>query len=295
MTKPETKIVLPEIVNENFENKWIAGLPIEHYHSDKTAVSSTGVRYALKTPRKFFYAWTDPYGEKEDDETDSMRLGNAAHCAILEPMEFDRRFIAMPDFGDMRSSTNRAKRDEWKLSQPAGALILPEKEVTKLKRIIDNLLRNSVAVNLIKGAAFEQSAYFRDPETGLKCRIRPDIIRLDLSAMPDLKTCRDASPSGFSRAIWERRYHVQLAFYAHGVKAIHGKEPGTRCIIACENQDDHDVCVYELDPAMNERGDLSVKKGLARIAEGVKTGLWSGYQKQAEMISLPGWTDFIED
>lgn len=289
-----SSVQLPEIVSENFKNEWVPALPIETYHCDKTAISSSSLPYALKTARKWFHEWNKPYSEVSDNA--SLRLGSAAHCAILEPMEFDRKFVAMPSFGDMRSSTNRAKRDEWLLTQKKGAIIMNDKDIEKLKRIIDSLLRNRYAVNLIKGAAFEQTAYFRDPVTGLKCRFRPDIIRLDLSALPDLKTTsRDASLDQFSREIEKFKYHVRLAFYEYGVELIHGRKPEMPCWIVCETKDDFDVCVFEADIAMMERGRNAVHKALARIYDGVISGKWHGYQQEVQVVSLPRWTDFIDD
>lgn len=285
-------IVLPEIVTEQFKNQWVANLPIEDYHKDKSAVSSTGLKNAVESAYNFHYCWVNEY-EKKD--TASLRFGTAAHCAILEPMEFDRRFVAMPDFGDMRSGTNRVKRDSWKNTLKPDAIIMEEKEIETLKRGIDRLLCNRVAVNLIKGAAFEQSAYFRDPVTGLKCRFRPDAIRQDLSVMIDLKACRHVSNRAFAAQIWEYRYDIQMAFYEYGIRVLHGRGPDTVAFIVVQNQKPFDVAVHEVGPMMMERGQIAVQKMLARIEKGVTTGKWPGVQEEAQIIEMPHYTSFIED
>ena len=65
---------------------------------------------------------------------------------------------------------------------------------------------------------------------GNLCKARFDMLQNDV--IIDLKTCRDASPSGFKKAIRNFSYHQQAAFYLDGIKAhkfyfvfIEKKEP----------------------------------------------------------------------
>lgn len=285
--------VLPAIVDEGFKNEWVEGLADDSYHADKTAVSSTSLRYVLKSELYFYRSHC--LGLRKP-ATKAMNFGKAAHMAMLEPRRFESIHVVMPDFGDMRSSSNRSKRDAWLAELPKDALVLSQEERDKLMWMIDSLLRHEIAVNLLKDAAFEQTGYFRDSVTGLKCRFKPDIIRPDLSAMPDIKTTRDASKAFFSKEIWNHRYDVQLAFYSMGVEMIHGKPPEFPCFIAVENESPFDVCVYAADEGMMSRGQASARKCLDRIARCLETGNWYGYQPQgAENIGLPAFTDFIEE
>jgi hypothetical protein len=142
--------------------------------------------------------------------------------------------------------------------------------------MIESLLAHPVATKLLKGASFELSGWFRDPVTGLKCRIRPDAVREDLSALPDLKTARDISPAGFAKAVWNHGYHIQLQFYAMGLQAIFAKKPRNLCFIAVENQEPFDCVVYACDEGMITRAEMEIQTGLARIKRGVETGNWAG-------------------
>jgi hypothetical protein len=67
-----------------------------------------GVRSAYKSARTFFRKHV--LNKREEDETDAQAFGTAAHLAILEPTEFEKRYIVMPEFGDFRSSKNREAR-----------------------------------------------------------------------------------------------------------------------------------------------------------------------------------------
>lgn len=291
-------LIYPEIVPPEFENHWKHNVPEEEYHSERSAISSTSLRLALKSPLHF-YEFVVKGEQKETN--DAMRFGSMVHMALLETDKFMSKYVKMPEFGDLRSSKNREAKERWLSDVPPGAMPIEAEKLDRLHRIIDSIQTyrhpetgERIIVNLLKDAVFEASGYFRDSVTGLKCRIRPDILRMDLSAMPDLKTTRDPSPDFFSKEIWNRQYHVQMAFYAMGVKAITGREPKLPCFIAVQNEPPFDVAVFECDEVMMDRGAKAVRKGLDRIAECMSAGQWPGVQTSgAETISLPAFTDNI--
>ncbi|WP_010597300.1 PD-(D/E)XK nuclease-like domain-containing protein [Rickettsiella massiliensis] len=61
----------------------------------------------------------------------------------------------------------------------------------------ESLHQNKVALKLIADAQIEQSLYWKDPNTGILCKCRPDILRSSLVA--DLKTAQDGSAWSFSK------------------------------------------------------------------------------------------------
>lgn len=278
----------PQIVPPDFKNEW-RQISDAEYHGDRTAVSSSGVRHALRSARAFeaFHI----RGAETVEETPAIRLGSAAHLMLLEHEAFKRRFIEIPDFGDMRSSKNRALRDDWMADLPKDAVALPGEEREKLVRMTEALLAHTTARNLLKGGAMEQCGYFRDPGTGLKCRIKPDCTQPDLSVLVDLKTARDASFNGFQRAVGDRGLHVQMAWYARGIQAIHGRPPDSCAFIVVENQEPFDVCVWLVPGALLELAERGIEKGLERIKQGVLTDKWPGLQSdgQAALIDLKSW------
>lgn len=290
---------LPQFVDAGFINQFIPGISDERYHADRSAVSSTGVRLALESKRAFYRGVC--LGKKKPP-TKAMNFGKAAHLAILEPKLFMATYRTMPDFGDMRSSTNRAKRDTWQRDFPQGTEFLRAEEYADLQEMIraiqdyrDPQTGDYTIVEMLRDSVFEHSGYFRDAETGLKCKIRPDILRVGAAMMPDLKTAREVDRWSFSKAMWEGGFHVQKAFYSMGVKAITGKEPRLTGFIAVQNQEPFDVAVYPLDEGALDRGMREARIGLNRIAEGVASGRWPGVQSNGpEGISLPSFTDFVE-
>lgn len=283
--------LLPQIVDEKFENKWVENLTNEQYHAMSGFVSSSGVREALKSPRSFYRKFV--MGERESPSK-AMQLGSIVHLAILEPDKFRFRFKMQPDFGNMRTNVAKEKRDAWLKDQPQDAVILDEGDYGRVMKMIDSVLgyNSGMIPRMLAGSIYEKSGLFRDKETGLACRIRPDILKSDLSLMPDFKTSRSADKDYFSRAIWNYGYATQLQFYAHGIEQIHGKRPDQSCFIVVESQEPFDTCIFEMDEAMKSRGDIEVRHGLNLISRCLKDGQWPGYQPNgAEIISFPVWTD----
>jgi exodeoxyribonuclease VIII len=64
---------------------------------------------------------------------------------------------------------------------------------------------------LLSHGKAEESFWADDTPTGLRVKARPDWYFG--GTIVDLKTCQDASPSGFARACATFSYHVQAAHY----------------------------------------------------------------------------------
>lgn len=277
---------LPKLAANDFKAHWMENVSDDDYHSSKDYISSTGVRHLLRSP-KYFHAVA--MEKIEIEETEAMRFGKIAHLAILEPSKFQEKYMIIPDFGAMQSSKNRAARDAWIESQKPGSVFCTQIQMDRLQMMIESLLSHPVATQLIKDGVAEASGYFKDQETGLLCRIRPDYLKHDLSVMIDFKTTRDASFKAFQREIWNYRYDVQLAFYRMGVEAIHGRLPETSCFIAIEKEPPFDIAVYAVDDFLLEKGMLDVKKALGLCLDSLQRNVWPGLQTEVQNMGLPNY------
>ena len=166
---------LPKIINEPFENQLLEQIPFTDYLAKRDAISSSGLRKVLESPRHYL-AWI--VGQDEED-TDYFRFGRAAHMMLLEPEEFKKRYIVMPDFGDMRSSKNRTNRDAWLAQQYDSTVVVTQKEQDELVGMANAIMDHDVASGIMKNCKTEMTGYFVDPETKILCKIRPDIIHQD--------------------------------------------------------------------------------------------------------------------
>lgn len=277
----------PEIVDSNFKPFWKfvdEATTEEMYHADRTALSRGDIVSYLRSPAHFY---EHHFGEPEKEPTEAMKFGTAAHTMLLEPEKFRKKYIEMPDFGDFRSSKNKAERDAWLSDQPPGAIICTKEDLECLVGISQSLLKHPIAKDIFKDGVCEAIGYYRDPVTGFKCRVKPDFVSKSWQAVVDFKTARDARKHYFSKTIWENRYDIQLAMYSHGVREISNWQSENRVWVVAEKKRPYPVWVYVADKNMNDIADSDYRKGLDGILSCLVANNYNFYQEAAEEISLP--------
>lgn len=288
---------LPIIVPQDFENAWIEGITNEEYHSDRSAVSSSGLKVLLKqTPAHFKAGWM--IGNSEDSDKEHFRYGSLAHMALLEPEKFRDSYVLEPIFegltkdGKMstKSESARKQKQEWYDSLLPGTLVVTPKDFERITGSIDAILAHDKASKVIVGARTEISGCFREPITGMKCRIRPDILHLDKRVLIDFKTARDASRGFFATEMARHMYHVSLAFYGMGIKEITGWEPEIYAILAVEKEPPYAVALYTIKQEAINTAKAWCLHGLETLKKCIETGVWPSHQEgNAEEIDIPEW------
>lgn len=265
----------------------------EAYHADRTAISSTGIRKVLRSP-KHYLSWLLGM-EEEEEEKDHFRFGYAAHVMLLEPAKFRKLYVVQPDFGAMQSKANREKRDKWREDQAPDAIILTEDEMAHLNGMIESVTAHPIARNLLVEGRPEVSGFFNDPETGVRCKVRPDYLSVDPTGdthLIDLKTTRDVRKGMFSDAVHRYRYDLQIALYTDGIAAITGRPPMTSNFLAVEKTPPYECAVYSADDQMLAHGRQWYQHGLRLLKKCIKGNEWPGVSANAEMISLPRRAEF---
>ena len=181
-------------------------LPTPDYHS-RSEVSSTQLNTLdASTPAHF-------KGAKRK-ETPAMRFGTLVHIAVLEPHNLELSYIAIE--GDRRTKAVKEKVAE---AQNAGLEIVSVEDMDRARRIADavHALPDARALLEDPNRMIESTVLWRDRGDGIACRARPDLVAQNVCV--DLKTARDASPTGFADAAARLRYPVQAAHYMAGLEA----------------------------------------------------------------------------
>lgn len=268
-----------------FEATWIEQQDSEAYHADKTAVSSSVLKTILKSPASFY----SQFLEGKEETNDAFRLGSAVHMALLEPKKFFHYYLKQPDFGDQRSSKNREKKEEWMKAQAPKAIILNEAEYIRIEGMINSVMKHPDASNLLKGGQPEISGYYCDPETNIKCRIKPDFINFDLMMMIDVKTTQDCTRDAFIRSILKYQYDFQLAMYGEGTRLITGQSVNHFIFLAIEKDPPYEVGVYLCEESILNKGRNDYRRALDLLSDCLEKNHWPGYQASFESLGLPGW------
>lgn len=292
--KPDPKLLL---VGEDFKPHWDHKITDLDYHADRTALSSTMLRKAKKSSRAFLHHFQNG----SEKETKSMKFGTLAHTAILEGSKFWERYILEPEFfgytqkGERTSNPNckevKEKKQEWLLSLDPKTKIVTQEELDKLKWMLDSLVDHKEAFELLKDGMPEAVGFYRDPVTGIKCRVKLDFLSFKLNTLIDVKTTRNCEQQPFFSQVFDRdlRTDIQMAMYDEAVFQISGKRPDNRAWIALENEAPFECAVHEVDPYTEEIGKYEYRRLLNRVALGIETGNWPGVQSAIELGQPPAW------
>lgn len=263
-------------------------MAIETYHGDTNSISRSGIMTFDESPYRYWAQYLNPDRPKKEP-TEAMIFGNAFHTLILEAPEFGKRFAMLPekkllkDVG--RDEYERYKAEVAAIEASSKPILSPEQFETLLNMQIA-LYRHPEAKELIEGAIYEQSYFWPDKGSGLMVKARPDILHPQM--IVDLKTCADASPRGFQRAMVAGGYHMQGAMIQDAVQALEGRWIPNVINIAVEKTYPYSVGIYIIDEEALDAGRRKYKEILVDIKSHIgHTEPWPDYPIQT--ISLPSW------
>ena len=265
-------------------------LPMENadYHRH-AAVSKSHLDQVAKSPLHYWARYLDP-NRIEPEPTPAMQVGTAVHTHVLELEQWDQRYVVMPEGIDRRTKQGKAEWDAFSTAS-SGRTVLSRTDADQVMRMGQAVYSHPAAAMLLKqlpGKA-ETTHMWTDADTGLQCKCRPDWLTDDGSLIIDLKTTEDASPKAFEKSVANWRYHVQAAWYLHGLEQATGTRPDQFIFICVEKKPPYAVAVYAAAPEMIEAGWTAAERDLEVLATCKAANAWPGYSDQIETISLPPW------
>lgn len=281
----------------------LAGQDIDAYHAGP-GISKTGLDHIARSPAIFHALHLDPRRPPEKERSGQLE-GQLAHCAILEPGKFDKRYAVLPadaprrptdaQWNAKKPSPESVAAMEWWTAwneQAAGRVIITHEQRETALRQGESVRRLPDVAEALASGAPEQSAYWIDPDTGVLCRCRPDWVHPAGDAgviLLDVKTCGDASPDEFARQIARKRYHVQDAFYSDGYARAAGVDVLAFIFVAVESEYPFAASAVMLDEPSRDAGRFAYRRDLDVYARCVATGEWPGFSTAIERVSLPAW------
>ena len=222
----------------------------------------------------------------DTEKLQALDMGSALHCLLLEPEEFDKRFIVAPEFN---RRTTAGKQDEAAFLKDVagmGMTVMSADDGRKLHLMRGSAMAHPAARWLLEQEGdCESSHYWIDEETGELCRIRPDKQLRQFPIIADVKKVSDMSR--FARHIEEFRYHVQDAMYREGAKHTTGEEHRFVFIAVSESIDcgRYPVRVFELDAYDKDEGLRLFRRDLNTYHQCRASSEWGG----VEIIKRPEW------
>ena len=135
----------------------------------------------------------------------------------------------------------------------------------------------------------EATIVWKDAETGVWLRCRPDFLPENQRFIPDYKTTASAAPDDFIRSMVDYGYHQQAALYLDGLDAVFGQQDRSFYFIAQEKTPPFIVQPFELDDEALAWGRRLNRMAIRKFAKCLETNEWPGYAPDFATLSLPRW------
>jgi exodeoxyribonuclease VIII len=246
------------------------------YLGKKDFISASDAKNFARSPMYYYYK---KYGKVAKKTTSTKKevvgrhfvLGSALHECILEPHEFFKNYVVAPEM-NRRTKDGKAEFAEFNSKNKDKSIIL-DSEMDSLVKMCESALKNKTLIDLMQNSAREVSIYTIDEPTGLKIKLRPDVMCDDETTIIDIKTAKDGSPKGFKRDAITYGYPITDAFYKH----FANREDYIFC--AVEKTEPHQISLYRIDDAMCEIGKRTFRMALDLLKWSYENEYWCNYNE----------------
>jgi len=268
-------------------------IPEGVYHGDRESLSSSGARLLLATsPLEFRYQIDQPQKPKKVYDYGSachkLVLGEGAQLEMLDPAIHGLTKDGEPS--QKPTATTNWKQAERQARQ-AGKVPVAKWDMDKAEEMAAEVRRHPLAAALLDEGYAELSGWWTDPETGIRCRLRPDFLPIDRPRrrplIVDYKTTDNANPAKFAKSMRDYGYHCQGDWYLDGFFIITGIDADF-VLIAQSKTPPYPVSVHCIDPEDMVRAEGQNRRARRLYARCRETGKWPGYE-ELNILSLPTW------
>lgn len=245
------------------------------------SIDQSQLKQFLKNPAD----WA--YHRLNDDHkpTDAMKFGTAFHAYLLGTSDV----VSLPEGESFRSKDNQ----KWRADQlEAGNIIVSYNDMQLLKRMKEGIEQTSLMpeypdyMEIIEQGTKEQCIEWKDRQTGLMLKAKPDLIPVGTDYLVDLKTAQKADTESFAKEVINYGYHIQTVFYRAAVAACKpdafdrgSKAPSTMQFWVFEKTDACDWQPFSIsdDNPITNLAATSIRQALLGIALMVKKAKEEGY------------------
>lgn len=245
------------------------------------SIDQSQLKQFLKNPAN----WA--YHRLNDDHkpTDAMKFGTAFHAYLLGTSDV----VSLPEGESFRSKDNQ----KWRADQlEAGNIIVSYNDMQLLKRMKEGIEQTSLMpeypdyMEIIEQGTKEQCIEWKDRQTGLMLKAKPDLIPAGTDYLVDLKTAQKADAESFAKEVINYGYHIQTVFYRAAVAACKpdafdrgSKAPSTMQFWVFEKTDACDWQPFSIsdDNPITNLAATSIRQALLGIALMVKKAKEEGY------------------
>ena len=263
------------VVYENMSN--------DDYHGDKASISRSGIVEFMRSPFHYWNTYLNP-DRPVKEPTEAVIFGSAFHMMILEPHLFVEQYAIRPEGINRTTTKGKLAYAEFEI-EAKGKTIIKHEQFELLKNMQRSIQSHQQAWDLIENARYELSYFWKDENSGVLCKARPDILHSNM--IVDLKTIADASPKSFQKAMISHCYHLQGAMQIDGVYHCSNVKIDDFICMCVEKTYPFAVGIYLIEKEAIERGRIKYKEILLDIKIALAHNHFPSYETQ--IVGLPSW------
>jgi exodeoxyribonuclease VIII len=242
------------------------------------------------------------YMQQPPKKTEALIIGNATHCAILEPDSFTSRYVTLGQCDAVKKSDGQRCSNNatvlkggvsfcgvhFKGSSDDVRQVLTPKDYADCLSIRDAVWAHPAArALLMQGTDRELSMVWRDDPSTEMCKGRIDVPASGIETIIDLKSTISAARDNFAWSIRKFGYHRQAAMYLDGAFLSGVGDFKNYVFIAYEKTPPFAVATYRLSDTDIVDGGRELAQLLALYSKCRREDHWPAYSEDLEDISLP--------
>lgn len=271
------------------------GISLDDYHGkrdllDGPSVSKSALKWLIPTmggsPKAFWGRWSFNPNHIQQETSKALDFGKAAHCLLLGDEVFDDRFIVRPSHRPEDMGKPEKDRRAWNANandckaflDDAGkrklTVITPD-QIERIKRIHADASQHPLIQQGVLNGRIERSMFWKDEETGIWLRARPDALPNADGVFADLKTTSSFAEHFLERQIFDAGYYLQAAMTRMVCRGL-GIPFETFVLVYVLNDDVPDTAHVEIDQFDIDRGDRAIRWCLRTIRKCLDAKEWPG-------------------
>jgi hypothetical protein len=244
------------------------------------AVNYSNLKHMRKSPKHYKHNLDNP--DQNDNKYAELR---AIHAMLLEPFAFDDNFAVYDGRRD-----KRVKEYQDFLATAGTRNIITPAEKARAQILADAYRANDMVEMLLSdpGTSYEVNMVWADPETGLQCKGRGDVINITrreedgwvFLTVADIKTFYTTDPRQVARDARKNGWFLQLAHYAEGAVHQFQLDPKKLTVrwfsIIAEQDAPHDCSMIEWGSRVQSEARAELRHLLGELKACTDADSWPG-------------------
>lgn len=263
------------------------------YHANP-AISHSKLECFRRRPALYYKKYIAKTIEREEPST-AFRVGSAAHCSVLEPTEWAKRYAVKPEGIDRRTKDGKEKWAQFE-ELHAGKTIIDQDEAATVLKMRDAVFENQLGAQLL-ARGVPEATWRTGGSMPLQCRsdwFNPDGCELTegRAYVADLKTVEsldDETFSNFERAVFRWGYHRQAGFYLPLITELWSKPVFDFFFIVVEKCEPFGVAVFRLTDDAVALGQDETVADLRDLKRCIDNDTWPNIDPVVREIGVPSW------